>query len=83
MPVALNQKRFVRPPRLTGGSQTTAADILTSNGKGKGESVHAMEAYSGSRGIVPLIPDVGTRWRGVMNFTPRPLQPRQRTPVPI
>jgi hypothetical protein len=32
-------------------------------GKGKVVSVHAMEAYRGSRCIPPLILYLGTRWR--------------------
>jgi hypothetical protein len=33
----------------------------------------AMKAYWGNRGIVPRILDLGTRWRWVVSFTPRPL----------
>ena len=31
------------------------------------------------RATVPLIPNLGTRWRWVVNFTLRPLYPRERT----
>jgi hypothetical protein len=31
----------------------------------------------------PLVLNLGTRWRRVVNFTPRQLYPRKRTPVPI
>jgi hypothetical protein len=38
---------------------------------------------AGSRGIAPLILNLGTRWRWVVCFTPLPLYPRQRSLVPI
>jgi len=34
---------------------------------------HAIKAYSGSRGTPPLILNLGTRCRQVINMTPRPL----------
>jgi hypothetical protein len=34
---------------------------------------HAMKTYWGSGAIVPHILNLGTRWRWVVNFTPRPL----------
>jgi len=37
---------------------------------------HAMEAYWGSRCIAPCILDLGTRWKAVVSFTPRPLYPQ-------
>jgi len=37
-------------------------------------SRHAMKAYSGSRGS-SLNLSLGTTWRWVVNFTPRPLYP--------
>jgi hypothetical protein len=37
---------------------------------------HAMKAYR-SRGIAPLILNLRTRWRWVVNFMPRPLYPRE------
>jgi hypothetical protein len=51
--------------------------------KGKVFPVHAMRVYRGSRGIAPTILNLGTRWRWVVNFTPRPLYSWERTPVPI
>jgi len=36
-----------------------------------------------SRGVAPLLLNLGTRWRSVVNFIPRPLYPRQRTAVPV
>jgi hypothetical protein len=37
---------------------------------------HAIKAYWGSGGIAPRIRDLGTRWRWVVSFMPRPLHPR-------
>jgi hypothetical protein len=31
--------------------------------------VHIMKAYRGSRGIAPLIPNLGIRWRWMFSFT--------------
>jgi hypothetical protein len=39
---------------------------------------HAMKAYWGSGGIAPRIPDLGTRWRWVVSFTPRQLYPQEK-----
>jgi hypothetical protein len=39
-----------------------------------------MKAYWGSGGIAPLIIDLGTRWRWVVSFTPRPLYPQGENP---
>jgi hypothetical protein len=44
----------------------------------KAVPVHTMKAYRGSRGLVPLILNHGTIWRGMVNFKPRPLY----SPVP-
>jgi hypothetical protein len=35
-----------------------------------------VKAYWGNDGIAPLILDLGTRWRWVASFTPRPLYPQ-------
>jgi hypothetical protein len=35
--------------------------------------VQATKSYGGSRGIASLILNLGTRWRSMVNFTPRPL----------
>jgi len=53
------------------------------NNKGKVVPVHAMKIYRRSRGIAPLILNLGTRLRWVVNFTPQPLQPQGRTLVHI
>jgi len=47
---------------------------------------HALKTYGGggSGYIVPRIFNLGTRWRWVVNFTPRMLYPGERAPpVPI
>jgi hypothetical protein len=40
----------------------------------------AMKTYWGSGGIAPRIPDLGTTWRAVVNFTPRPLYLQGKNP---
>jgi hypothetical protein len=40
---------------------------------------HAMKTYWGSGGIAPRILDLGTRWRSVISFTPRPLYPQEKS----
>jgi hypothetical protein len=44
-------------------------------------ALQAMKVYRGRRRIAPLILKLGTRWWWVVNFTPRPLYPRERKPV--
>jgi hypothetical protein len=41
---------------------------------------HAMKTYWGSGGIAPRIHDLGTRWRWVVSFTPRPLYTQGKSP---
>jgi hypothetical protein len=41
---------------------------------------HAMKTYWGSGDIAPRILDVGTRWRWIVSFTPRPLYPQRKNP---
>jgi len=52
-------------------------------GKGKVVSVHAIKAYRGSRGVLPLILNLGTKWRWVVIFTLRAIYFQERTLVPI
>jgi hypothetical protein len=40
---------------------------------------HAMKTYWGSRGIVPNILNIVTRWRSVVRFTPQSLYPRDES----
>jgi hypothetical protein len=44
--------------------------------------VDATKAYSRSRGRTPLIPNLATRWRWVVNFVILLLSLRVRSPVP-
>jgi hypothetical protein len=39
-----------------------------------------MKAYWGSEGIALRILDLGTKWKFVVSFTPRPLYPQGRSP---
>jgi hypothetical protein len=54
--------------------------------RGKGKVIpmftkhHAMKTYWGSGAIAPRLHDLGTRWRGVVSFTPRPLYPQGKSP---
>jgi hypothetical protein len=41
---------------------------------------HAMKAYWGSGHITPCILDLGTIWRWMVNFTPRPFYPQGKSP---
>jgi hypothetical protein len=41
---------------------------------------HATKAYWESRGKLPYILDPGTRWKLVVNFTPRPLYSQGKSP---
>jgi hypothetical protein len=49
---------------------------------GKVVLVHNTKAYWRTRGTFPVILYLGTRWRWVVKFTPLPLYPWERTPVP-
>jgi hypothetical protein len=44
--------------------------------------VHAVKTYSGRRRTVLITLNLRTRWRGMVNITPRPLYPREIDPVP-
>ena len=52
--------------------------VYFTEGEGRGKAIlnYAMQAHW-NRGIAPLILNLGTRWRRVVNFTPRPLYPRE------
>jgi hypothetical protein len=39
-----------------------------------------MKTYWGNGCIAPCILDLGTRWRWVVSFTPRPLYPKKKSP---
>jgi hypothetical protein len=42
-----------------------------------------MKSYRGSRGLAPLNLNLGTRWRYVVNITPRPLYTKEGAQVLI
>ena len=44
---------------------------------------HVMKAYRGSTGIAPLILNIFTRWRWVVDFILRPICPLERTLYPL
>jgi len=41
---------------------------------------HDLEAYCGSGGTAPRVPDFGIGWNWVVSFTPRPLYPQGKSP---
>lgn len=44
--------------------------------------LHTVKVYRGCTGTAPLILDLDTCWRWVVNLMPQPLYPWVRTPVP-
>ena len=42
-----------------------------------------MEVYRGSRGAATLIPNLNTRWRGVVSITLWPFYPREAPQYPL
>jgi hypothetical protein len=50
------------------------------NRNGEVFPVHAMKTYRGRRGTAPLTLNIGTRWRWVVNFMPRPHYPGKKNP---
>ena len=50
--------------------------------KGNSLPIHAIKIFRGKSGIASVILNLGTRCRHAINFTPRPLYPLERTPVP-
>jgi hypothetical protein len=42
-----------------------------------------MKAYRRSRGISPLFPNLGTVWKLLFSFTPRPLCPQNKSQYPL
>ena len=43
--------------------------------------LHAMKAYGGSGSLPPLILNLGAWYGLLVNITPQPLYPREKTPV--
>ena len=58
-------QKFVVPPRCRHRLKE----------KAKFFPAHAMKAYGVSRSITPLILNLSTRWRQLVRFTPRRLEP--------
>ena len=52
--------------------QNSRHQYILQEGEGKAFPVHAMKAFMRSRGIAPLILNLGTRWRWAVSFTPSP-----------
>ena len=49
-------------------------------GKGEVVPVHAIKAYRGSVGVVPLFLNLGTGWKLVVSLTPQPLSLQRKKP---
>jgi hypothetical protein len=74
-------------PNGIGSATLTERSSINTNTEGKGKvpvfsltEHQAVKAYWGSGYIAPSILDLGTRWRWVDTFTPRPLYPQGRSP---
>ena len=50
-------------------------------GKGGVVRMHSVKAYMGSGGFAPLILNLNTGWKWVVDFRIRPVYSRERTPV--
>jgi len=51
--------------------------------KGKVVPVHTMKAYRGARRLPQHLPNLGTRWRLVVNFTSRLTYPLPEKELPV
>lgn len=51
--------------------------------KGKAFLVHALKSYRESRGVAPLIHNLGTTWRSVVNLMLRSLYHEGPPPPPL
>jgi len=69
-PIQINFSRNVKFKNIT------FSYYLQHTVKGRAVPLHTMKAYGGIRGIAPLILDLSTTWRFVVQFTPWPLYPR-------
>ena len=47
------------------------------------DRMQVLNTYRGSRGIVPLVQNLGTRWKWVVNFTHQPLRSGRRGRYPL
>ena len=79
--------RLISPCYLNPSSQRRVNQGINNTSKKKCIykvfTVHAMKAYTGSRGLAPLIPNLGTIWRSEVIFMPWPLYPWDETSVPV
>jgi len=73
----------LRVPLLIQNGLSTAEWFFIDNSciKGKVVRVPAMKADCGSGGIAPLISNLGTGWRWVVNITAHPLHPHEIPPL--
>ena len=71
-PMSLNSMMVLN---ADSGRAWNKAFMACSKDKGKAVPFQLMKSYRGSRGVIPLILNVGTK--------PRPLYPREKPPVPI
>ena len=74
--------KVAKLPGLYGSNQTIPHTRFAFSKGGKIAPVHNTKGYWRTRGKAPLILYLGTRWKWVVKFTPLPLYPRERTPVP-
>ena len=65
-------------------TRLSGQNVKTQTQNGKGLPVHPMNPYRGSKSrLIALITLIlSTRFRRAVNFTPRPLYPQERVPVP-
>jgi hypothetical protein len=77
--------RYISKPILSTTQPPGPSTRSTKRQKSKGKllPVHTMKIYSGCRGIAPLILNLGTRWRWVVNLAIRPLYLLEKPPYPL
>jgi hypothetical protein len=76
-----NETRHIRTRLQSVTSERHYRFLL--NKKDKVFPVHAMKTYRGRRGTAPLVLNIGTRWRWVVNFMPRPHYPCKEPRYPL
>ena len=72
----------LHPAPISSTLSMEATGSIEKNGEGKITFVHDVKAYTGRRGITPLILNLRSGRRLEVIFTPRVLQARKRTRVP-
>ena len=73
------QRTFVGKPETRRPLETPRIRLEFKFKKGEIFPVHSMKAYKGNGGRYPLVLNLGTRWRCVVNFTFRPLYRQKKT----